>query len=336
MFTSRLAGCPIVPCIALSTLLALTGCRAAPQQELASLEHAVAPPAHAEVPPAAAPAPQPATIALSPSSPQPESLLPHSGMGASAAQDAPAEPYPNLYKRFGLAVGAAAYSNFNTTLRVDSDLLVGAVLDLEDTLGVDESSTVLRLDTFYSFNKRHRIDASFYDISRGGSRGIDEDIQVGDVVIPAGSSVDTDFDTLLFKVAYRYNFIADTRTAIGASFGLHGMRIDASLAAENIAIEESFKATVPLPVLGLHWEYALSPTWKLLTSVELLQVDIGDARGFLSDRRLTIEHNPFRNFGWGLGYNGFELDATIEGDGSLTGIVDYSYQGMMLFLRWYM
>jgi hypothetical protein len=246
------------------------------------------------------------------------------------------EPYPNLHKRFGLSLGGAAYGNFNTNLRVDSNVVVGASIDLEDTLGVDEDSFVARLDGFYSFNERHRVDFSVYDISRSGTRTLLNDIQVGDTTFPAGAGVETDFDTTILKLAYRYNFVTDYRTVIGASAGIHGMAIDAKLSAPGVSLSEEFEAIAPLPVLGLHGEYALSKRWKMLASVEMLQIDIGTARGFLSDQRLSIEHNAFENFGWGFGYNGFNTDLKIEGDGPLTAEFDYDFQGLMLYIRWFL
>ena len=71
------------------------------------------------------------------------------------------------------------------------------------------------------------------------------------------------------------------------------------------------------------------------TTVEVLQVDLGANSGFLSDRRLTVEHDTFQNFGWGLGYNGFTLDAEVEGEGRLSSKVNMEYQGLLLYLRWY-
>lgn len=245
------------------------------------------------------------------------------------------EPYANLHKTFGLSVGGAAYENFDTALRVDSDTLVGAVVDLEDTLGVDDSATVLRADAFYNFNQFHGISLGYYDIRRSGSRTLAEDITFGDQTFFAGSRLDTEFNTKVLKLAYRYNFVADYRTKIGTSLGFHTMEIQTSLNAATLAVDESFRATVPLPVLGLFWEYSLSPSWKLLSSIEVLQVDIGFGRGYVSDTRLTIEHDLFENFGWGFGYNGFKLDATIEGEDRLTGRVQYDFQGLMLFLRCY-
>ena len=262
------------------------------------------------------------------------------GPASEAAQGAPQdpaklEPYANLYRTFTLAVGGAAYSNFDTTLRIDSDTLVGAVVDLEDTLGVDESAAVLRVDAAYNFNQYHGIGLTFYDIRRDGGRTLAEDISFGDRVFPAGSSVQTKFDTKVLKLAYRYNFVADYRTKIGVSAGFHTMQIDTSLNAASLSVNESFRATVPLPVFGMYWEYSLSPSWKLLSSVEVLQIDIGYARGYLSDTRLSLENDLFEHVGWGIGYNGFKLDATIEGEGRLTGRVEYDFQGLMLYLRCY-
>src|SRR5436190_23387099 len=121
------------------------------------------------------------------------------GPANAAAQEpqAPAklEPYTNLYKTFSLGVGGAAYANFDTTLRVDSDALVGAVVDLEDTLGVDDTAAVLRVDANYNFDHYHGIAVGYYDIRRSGRRTLAEDITFGDRTFAAGSSVDHEFNT---------------------------------------------------------------------------------------------------------------------------------------------
>jgi hypothetical protein len=264
---------------------------------------------------------------------------------ASVALDAPraspppqAEPqpaaYPNMYRRMGLSLGAAFYSNFDSTAQIDTSTSVGTVLDLEDFLGIDDDSLVARVDAFYSFSPRHRIDLSLYDIERDGRRAIEDDIQVGPVVIPAGE-VDTQLDTLIVKAAYRYNFVADTRTAIGASLGLHTLGIDLAIESVDFEVSEEFRATAPLPVLGLHGEYALSERWKLLGSTELFQIDLGYAEGFLADNRLALEHDLFEHVGWGLAFNGFQLDAEVE-DSPLVTDLEYAYQGLFLYLRAYL
>jgi len=306
----------------------LAGCATAPHVESAPwLPEAIGSPTTAESRDA------PDAVSHAPRAARPASFAP------VLVQDEPQvpklEPYKNLYREFGLSIGGAAYQNFDSVLRVDSDSLVGAVLDLEDTLGVDDAATVLRVDAFYNFNQSHGLGLGYYDIRRSGSRVLDEDVTFGDRTFLAGSRVDTEFNTKVLKLAYRYNFVTDYRTKIGTSIGFHTMGIQTSLNAATLSVDESFRATVPLPVLGLYFEYALSQTWKLLSSVEVLQVDVGYARGYLSDTRLNLEHDLFENFGWGIGYNAFRLDATMEGEDRLTGRVQYDFQGLMLFARCY-
>lgn len=247
-----------------------------------------------------------------------------------------AEQYaPNLYRKFAISVGAAAYDDFHTSLKVSGEAGVGAILDLEDFLGVDGDEVIARIDTHYSFNRRHRIDLSYYDIRRSGTKTIADDIQVGDVVIPAGS-INTAFDTQILKLAYRYNFVTDYRTVIGASIGAHVMGIDFAIENDSFAVEEEFDAAAPLPLIGLHAAYALSDTWSLNGSVEFLKFDVSAYRGFISDTRLTIEHDTFDHFGWGIGFNGFRIDGTIEGDDDLKAGLDYGYSGLMLYVRGYL
>ena len=241
--------------------------------------------------------------------------------------------YDNLYRRFGLSVGYGVLDNFDSTVRVDSGVLIGAVLDMEDFLGIDESQGVGRIDAHYAFNRRHRIDLSYYDIARDGRRTVPNDIQVGNVLIPAGE-VDSEFDTLILKLDYRYNFVADERTTIGASFGFHVMGIDLAFRSDQFNVEEEFNVDAPLPVLGLHAAYALSHKWSLSASSEFFQVDVGDFSGTLIDNRLTLAHDWFEHFGWGIGFNGFSLDAELEDD-NLTSDIEYAYQGLIIYLRAY-
>jgi hypothetical protein len=162
-----------------------------------------------------------------------------------------------------------------------------------------------------------------------------EDSQIGDILFPAGATVDTDFDTTIYKLDYRYNFVADARTAIGASLGIHWMSLDFAMDGLNASLAEDFRFEAPLPLLGLHFSYALSPRWTLAASQEILRFDFGDYRGYVSDSRLTFEHDTFEHFGWGIGYNGFRLDGRFEDEHHKALAVEYGYQGLMIYLRGY-
>jgi len=247
---------------------------------------------------------------------------------------APEEPYANINRKASLRVGGVALGSFGTTLQVSSDVGVGAVIDLEDLLGMKTSDQVLRIDGAYAFTKRSFVELSYYDISRKGSVSLAEDIEVGDVVIPAGG-VRTSFGTEILELAYRYDFVADTRTRIGASLGLHVMRLDFGIESSSFDIEESFAGTLPLPVLGLRAEYALSRDWSLYTSYELFQLRIDGLGGAISDLNIGLNWDFSDHVGLGLEAGSFLLDAEAK-DGDLEAKVRYGYQGLGLFLRGYL
>lgn len=252
---------------------------------------------------------------------------------AAEATDAD-EKYSNLYRKFSISLGGAAFSEFNTELRVNKGS-VGTELDMEELLGLDGGDRTARLDGEFSFNRRHSIAFSYYDIARNGQRTIANPIDIGNVTIPAGG-VKTDFDTEIIKLAYHYNFVADERTKISASFGFHVMHIDTSIESVNGPSSGSFRAFAPLPVFGLHGSYALSPTWMLSASSEIFQIQYDQFGGFLGDNRLTLEHDTFDHFGWGLGFNGFRLDGSVDGQSNTEAHLDYGYQGLFLYLRFYL
>ncbi len=285
-------------------------------------------------------APSPASRQSTPREPAPTDTPPLAPALAPtpttvAPQAAPElERYDNIYRRATLRVGGVLFGSFGTTARVSSDIGVGAILDFEDLLGIDRSDQVFRLDGSYAFNDRHSVVVGYYDIDRSGSETLTEGIEVGDVVIPAGD-VRSSFGTKIFKLSYRYNFVTDARTVIGASFGAHTMRLNLGLESGAFDIEESFGATVPVPLVGLHAAYALSPTWSLYSTGEALQVSIDDYGGTIIDFRLGLNWDAFEHVGLGVEFNSFRMDIDAE-DGNLDAEVRYAYQGIGAFLRVYL
>jgi hypothetical protein len=254
-----------------------------------------------------------------------------------SARGEDAEPYANIYRKFSVSLGGALYDNFHSEAQVSGDAGVGTIIDFEDLLKVDDNRQVGRVDLHYSFNQRHWLDATYYDIRRSGSsRPTEQDIEFGDIIIPEGSQVDSDFDTRIFKIAYRYNFVTDERTVIGGSFGIHSMNLKVAVDAGGAGLHESFSQELPLPLVGLHGAYALSKKWSLLADAEILQFDVGDFSGYVSDNRLSLNHDTFDNFGWGVALNGFYIDGSAEGDHGLESEVKYGYNGLLLYLRFYM
>lgn len=90
----------------------------------------------------------------------------------------------------------------------------------------------------------------------------------------------------------------------------------------------------PIPVLGLHGEFRLARKLYARAGVEYFHISVSDQEGSLTDVRASLDWYPWRNWGFGVGYNSIELqyldvaqpefDATFTFRG-LIGYVTYLY-----------
>ena len=126
------------------------------------------------------------------------------------------------WERFSFNLGGFITAiNSNVSLGAKG---LGIEVDVEDALDLDSSVSVFRVDGLWRFtsNLRHRLDLSWFDISRDSSTTLLKDIQIGETLFPLGTQVTTSFDLQVFKGAYSYSFFQDDRIDLGVSFGLFG------------------------------------------------------------------------------------------------------------------
>lgn len=243
---------------------------------------------------------------------------------------------------FGVSLGASFFGNFTTEIRIDpQDVpIIGTRLNLEDDLGFDSYAFIYRIDAFYRFSRRHRIDLSFFDIIRKSSKQTDEEIVWGDYTIPA-TKIELEFRTQVLKLSYRYNFVARKDWTLGAGLGIHWMRVKAGFDLETkpvgqpgtkVSEGETIRAEVPLPLLGFHGVFAFSEDWRLTSSFEFLRAKIGPVDGSVADVRIGLEWDIFDHVGVSLLYNLFQLAADVDMS-EWKGSVTYTYQAAILAVR---
>ena len=85
-------------------------------------------------------------------------------------------------------------------------------------------------------------------------------------------------------------------------------------------------------MFGLHGAYAITPSCRMVGSVELLDVQVSGLGGFINDNRLALEFDLFEHVGLGIGWNGFLADVDVN-EAGLSGKAEYKYSGWMFYLR---
>ena len=252
------------------------------------------------------------------------------GSAAAADDESVGVAFPDKYM---VRLGAYIVDNSNTQFSVNSDLLgLGTTIDYQRDLGGASSDTIPRIDAYYRFNERHRIDFTSFVIDRKGSRVLDIDppITIGDEDF-SGGTINSSVKYTLYKLGYGYSFYHSPEVELSLSAGLNIMDYDLAFSNAGGDKRESVGATVPLPVFGLRMGYAITPKWSIQYVAESFAIDIDDTlRGNLFNYEINTEYRIFKNFAIGAGIVRLGLDVEVN-DEDWRGAVSDSYRGFTAF-----
>lgn len=249
-------------------------------------------------------------------------LIPAASVAAPDADD----------PRFSLSVGAFITDRDSDASVNATNGDLGTEIDLEDDLGLKKSDTVFRLDGFYRFADKHRIDFSAFDLSRDASKQTEREFSWKDTIYVLNTEVQSDFDLSIYKIAYTWSFLKKERSFLAATAGLYVADIGTSLDAPLIGSREVGDATAPLPVVGLRGQYHFAERWALRANGEFFFLESGDFDGSLTDLFIGVEFDMSKKVDIGIGVNSVRLDVGVDRD-SLDGNFEWQYSGALAYLK---
>lgn len=233
--------------------------------------------------------------------------------------------------RFSLSLGVFI-TDRDTEAELDGTLTEGTPTDFESDLGLDSSDTVFRVDGYFKFNERHRLDFSVFDLSRDASQQISRDIQWGDTLYTIDTVIETDLSLEIYKLGYTYSFMRSDKGYLGGTAGLYVADSKASLSEENVGSAEVGELTAPLPVIGLRGEYALSDRWSFRASGEFFFIEYDDIDGSLIDIYAGLDYRVLDNLSIGVGFNSVTIDVDAS-QNDFEGGLDWQYSGGLAFFK---
>ena len=235
-------------------------------------------------------------------------------------------------ERGSLAAGAFI-TDRQTTTRLDSTLTPGTDIELENDLGLETSSTVLRVSGHYWVKPKHRLDFSLFDLSRSSTNQIDESIEFGDESFDINTVVETASDLSILKAAYTYAVINRERGFLGITGGLYVAETQLTLQQQALGTFESEDLTAPLPVIGLRGEYEITDKITVRAAGEWFKISTGDVDGRLRDIYLGVDYGFNRRIAVGLAYNDVSMSIGASETGGFEGALDWGYDGFLLYFK---
>jgi len=257
-------------------------------------------------------------------------------LGAGAAQASP------LDDTFDLSLGAFILST-HTTVRAGGSpgpaapVEIGTPIDVERQLGISDR-TSFRLDGYWRFFERHKLRVMYFDETRSADKSITDEIVFRGQTYSVNTQVGTSFKTLVAELAYEYAFLRGEHYELAGSLGIHELTFKLQLTAvgQNVNAQQSARADVtgPLPVIGVHYVWEFYPRWSLDAMFQFFALKYQQYDGNLQDYTATVYYMPWKNFGFGAGWNEFRTNVNIDNasyDGNLTW--RYRYRRAYVQLR---
>jgi hypothetical protein len=233
--------------------------------------------------------------------------------------------------------------DFDTNVRWDSEELgTGTSINLEDDLGLDDERSDLRIDSFFRFGRKHRLNLGYLFLGRAAKRVVlDEQIEFEGVIFDVGASVESDFDTQSVKVAYSYSFVNNGRVDFGISAGLSTFYFEAGIAGDGTIVVEGEpierfvvaeeKLIAPVPVGGIRFEYTIRPRLIFRTAAQYFAIGLDGWEADLYDWVASIDYYPGKHIGFGVAYDFTGIRYIDKGSDRLE--FNYDYSGLVLYLN---
>ena len=236
-----------------------------------------------------------------------------------------------------IRLGTYIVDGADTQFSVSSDIAgLGTVIDYSRDLGGESRDTIPRIDAYYRFNPRHRIDFTAFSIDRKGSRtlAIDPPIVI-DGEDYSGGTINSEIKYTLYKLGYAYSFFHSPKVELSITAGLNFTSYDLKFEDDTGTKAETAGFSAPLPMFGLRMGYAITPKWSVNYVAESFFIDIEDTvRGALVNYELNTEYKLFKYFAIGGGFA--RLGSSLQVDEpDWKGSVSDSYRGYTLFGTFY-
>ncbi len=216
-----------------------------------------------------------------------------------------------------------------TSFKVFDSSGIGVGISFDKYIGVDTTDSVARIDGYYRFNDRHRLEFGRFTVDRDGTQTLTVDLTIGDETFFATETMTSSIEYTITKVGYAYSFYHSPQVELSLAAGLNITDYEIIYSGSS-GTSGASGVTAPLPLFGLQMTYAISPKWSVHYLSEVFYIDIEDTlKGTLLNSELSIEYRALKNFAIGVGITRVSTDFDVDDD-DWRGSFSESHRGYLL------
>ncbi len=248
------------------------------------------------------------------------------------AQEAKSVANPDKYM---IRLSAYYVDRASTSFLILDSNGLGARVSFDKDLGGDTTDSDARIDGYYRFNDRHRLEFGRFAVDRDGVTTLTGGLKIGDEEFFFDETIISNIKYTITKVGYAYSFYHSPEVEMTLVAGLNITDYEISYRNDDSTTSGASGVTAPLPLFGLQMTYAFSPKWSVHYLSEVFYIDIEDTlKGTLLNSELVWEYKAFKNFAIGAGTTRVSTDFDVDDD-DWQGSFSDSHRGYLLYGKLY-
>ena len=232
------------------------------------------------------------------------------------------------------------YPTISSTARLDATATArpGSELSLEDELALSDRKGTPYLNLGMRLGEAWRLEFEYYALKRSASKTSVRDIDWGDTTFPIGATINTEFDSTIYRLTGGWSFIKTPEAEAGLGFGVHVTDFSTRLSGQGTGPSgagfqrEAHDVLVPLPTLGLYGTYMVTPQLALRGRVDYLSLNYEDYDGRLVNWMAAVDWRFTKTFGAGIGYRYVDYRVGVS-KSDFNGEVKYAFKGPTIFIN---
>jgi hypothetical protein len=234
------------------------------------------------------------------------------------------------YWERGAIYGGGAIAFFDSDVRLGFRS-VNTVIDLEDGLGLDESSSSFRVGAYYRLGRRHRFDIEYYQYNRDATRRLSAGINIKDQIIGVDEPVSSKFDLNVIKADYQFNAWKTDTLELGLMVGIYGANIETRIEAPNLPLSEASDDLLPMPLFGIRITNALTDKLTVSTSYQYFAATIDDWSGGMQEVWFGLDYKVWERLGFGVSYDIITAHLENKDRSGFNGKVNLDYNSVFFY-----
>jgi hypothetical protein len=222
----------------------------------------------------------------------------------------------------------------------DENQVVGTGISFEQNLGLSDNEGTGLLSINWRMFKRHSLEYRYFQLNRSAAASSTVAIAIGEEFFDITLPIQSFFDITAHEIAYSYSLMFDERKDLYVGLGISmqdlslGIQGTESSPNPGEVINSQLDSTAPLPTLNVGFNYAFNDQWLFVSRLGWLAVEIDfaadeDISGQIINADVGIQWNAFKNVGFFIQYQVFDVDVDYSDAGALFAI-DYDYTGPVL------